>query len=51
MLVFVIKDQSNRALRTSGENLLVVLFMVAPPSQELEPPANAGRFTATFMSH
>src|SRR5271156_6437107 len=32
-------------LRTSGENLFVVLLMAAPPSQELEPPANPGRFT------
>src|SRR3984885_15730556 len=31
-------------LRTSGENLFVVLLMAAPPSQELEPPANTGRF-------
>src|SRR5271167_2856283 len=32
-------------LRTSGENLFVVLLMAAPPSQELEPPANPGRFS------
>src|SRR3954447_2976844 len=31
---------------TSGENLFVVLLMMAPPSQELEPPANPGRFIA-----
>ena len=30
--------------RTSGENLLLVCFVMAPPSQELEPPANSGRF-------
>jgi hypothetical protein len=30
--------------RTSGENLFVVLPVMAPPSQELEPPANPGRF-------
>jgi hypothetical protein len=30
--------------RTSGENLLVVLLVMAPSSQELEPPANPGRF-------
>ena len=34
-------------LRISGENLFVVLRMVAPPSQELEPPPNPGRLTAT----
>src|SRR5262249_42196405 len=31
--------------RTSGENLLLVCFVIAPPSQELEPPINPGRFT------
>ncbi|WP_205411719.1 hypothetical protein, partial [Sphingomonas carotinifaciens] len=31
--------------RTSGENLFVVLLIQAPPSQELEPPTNPGRFT------
>jgi hypothetical protein len=30
--------------RTSGENLFVVLLMMAPPPQELSPPANPGRF-------
>src|SRR5204862_990570 len=30
--------------RTSGENLFVVLLVIAPPSQELEPPTNPGRF-------
>src|SRR5690606_18674618 len=34
--------------RTSGENLFVVLLMMAPPSQELEPPANPGRFILTM---
>jgi hypothetical protein len=29
---------------TSGENLFVVLFVMAPPSQELEPPINPGPF-------
>ncbi|MER8376831.1 hypothetical protein, partial [Mesorhizobium sp. M1406] len=34
----------------SGENLLVVLLVMAPPSQELEPPINPGRFkTDDFM--
>ena len=31
--------------RTSAENLFVVLLVMAPSSQELEPPANPGRFT------
>ncbi|WP_247387070.1 MULTISPECIES: hypothetical protein, partial [unclassified Bradyrhizobium] len=31
--------------RTSGENLFVVLLVMAPSSQELEPPANPGRFS------
>src|SRR6185503_10400537 len=31
-------------VRTSGENLFVVLLVMAPPSQELEPPAIPGRF-------
>ncbi len=31
--------------RTSGENLLLVCFIMAPSSQELEPPANPERFT------
>src|SRR6202789_1429383 len=30
--------------RTSEENLLVVLLVMAPPSQELKPPTNPGRF-------
>lgn len=32
--------------RTSSENLLVVLLVIAPPSQGLEPPANPRRFNA-----
>jgi hypothetical protein len=31
--------------RTSGENLLLVLLVITPSSQELEPPTNPGRFT------
>jgi hypothetical protein len=31
--------------RTSGENLFALLLMMAPTSQELEHPANPGRFT------
>lgn len=30
--------------RTSRVNLFVVLLVMAPSSQELEPPANSGRF-------
>ena len=33
--------------RTSGENLLLVCFVMAPPSQELEPPINPERFNLT----
>lgn len=37
--------------RASGENLFVVLLVMAPPSQQLEPPINPGRFTsATIVS-
>ncbi|WP_288936323.1 hypothetical protein, partial [uncultured Sphingomonas sp.] len=32
--------------RTSGENLFVVLLVIAPSSQELEPPTNPARFTS-----
>lgn len=32
-------------VQTSGENLVVVLLMRAPPSQELEPPTIPGRIT------
>src|SRR6476469_7552159 len=31
--------------RTSGENLLLVCLLMAPPSQGLEPPANPERFS------
>src|SRR5262245_56819800 len=34
-------------VRISGENLFVVLLVMAPPSQELEPPINPGRFSPT----
>jgi hypothetical protein len=36
--------------RTSGENLFVVLLVIAPPSQELEPPTNPGRFRAMIAA-
>src|SRR6266481_8310987 len=36
--------------RISGENLLLVGLLMAPPSQELEPPINPGRFTTTRSS-
>jgi hypothetical protein len=35
MIMFVIQYQSHRAERTSGENLLLVCLLMAPPSQEL----------------
>ena len=31
-------------LRTSGANLLLVLFVMTPSSQDLKPPANSARF-------
>lgn len=31
--------------RTSGENRLEVFFVMAPPSQAVEPPTNPGRFS------
>ena len=37
-------------LRTSGENVFVVLLTVAPVSQKLEPPANPERFHP-FLCH
>src|SRR5262245_32380469 len=33
--------------RTSGENLLLVCLFIAPPSQEMAPPANPGPFTTS----
>ena len=36
--------------RTSGENLFVVLLLIAPSSQELGPPVKRARFTATPCS-
>ncbi|WP_210287065.1 hypothetical protein, partial [Ancylobacter tetraedralis] len=36
--------------RTSGENLFVVLLVMAPPSQELEPPTNPARFKSAACS-
>src|SRR5664279_3368576 len=38
-------------VRTSGENLFVVLLVMAPPSQELEPPAIPGRFKTIHLHH
>jgi hypothetical protein len=32
--------------RTSGENRFDVFFVMAPPSQAVEPPANPARFSA-----
>lgn len=36
--------------RTSGENLFVVLLVMAPSSQELRPPAKPGRFSPASVS-
>jgi hypothetical protein len=45
MLGFVIQNHPHRSgANLGGENLFVVLLVMAPPSQELEPPANPGRF-------
>jgi hypothetical protein len=41
----VIKNHRTARARTSAENLFVVLLVMAPSSQELEPPANPGRVT------
>jgi hypothetical protein len=41
---------SEKQERTSGENLLLVCLLMAPSSQELEPPANPERFTGAFRS-
>ena len=35
---------SSRGSSSRSSNLFVVLLVMAPPSQELEPPANPGRF-------
>lgn len=36
------QNHPNRTGPTSGENLFVVVLVMAPSSQELEPPANPG---------
>ncbi len=43
------RNGSAARARTSGENLFVVLLVMALPSQELEPPAIPGRFKVTFI--
>ena len=48
MLMVVIQHQRTARARTSGENLLLVCLLMAPPSQELEPPANPERFNMGF---
>ena len=45
MLAGVIQSHPNRTGLDLGENLFVVLLVMAPSSQELEPPANPGRFS------
>ena len=44
MLPGIVQNQANRAFRTSGEYLLVVLLRMLHPTQELEPPTNPARF-------
>lgn len=44
MLVLVVKDQSDSAVADLRRKLVGRLTLVAPSSQELEPPANPGRF-------
>ena len=41
----VIQHHPYARARTSGENLFVVLLVIAPSSQELGPPAKPGRFS------
>ena len=36
--------------RTSGDYLFVVLLMMLHPTQELEPPANPGRFISRQLA-
>jgi len=45
VLALVIEHHPDRASRTSGEKG-VLRFVMAPSSQELEPPGNPERFTA-----
>jgi membrane protein len=49
MLAFVIQNHSHRAGADLGRELVVVLLVMAPPSQELEPPINPERFTKAIM--
>jgi hypothetical protein len=44
MLLLVVENNRTARARTSGENLLVVLLIMALSSQGLEPPANPARF-------
>ncbi|BDA84004.1 hypothetical protein Sa4125_15460 [Aureimonas sp. SA4125] len=43
------EDHSHGALADFRENLFVVLLVMAPVSQELEPPANPRRFTPRLV--
>src|SRR3979409_324910 len=45
MLMFVIQHQPHRAGTDLRGELLLVCLLMAAPSQELEPPANPGRFS------
>jgi len=44
VLALVIQNHPHRTGASSGQNLFVVLFVIAPPSQELEPTTILGRF-------
>jgi len=44
MLRLIVQNQANGTLAHFGEYLFVVLLMMLPPTQELEPPANPARF-------
>ncbi len=44
MIPLVVENHPYRPFANSGANLFVVLLIQAPPSRELEPPANPARF-------
>lgn len=49
----MIQNHAHRSARASGENLFGVLLMMAPPSQDWEPPANPARSKAIspYLKH
>ena len=46
------QNENPEKLEAAGRVIgkFVVLLVIAPPSQELEPPTNPGRFTPQFVS-